>query len=203
MYRTQVGFDSYNQPVLVLPTADPDYLVRYYRGARDPQRTPFETRRRATPPALVPQPQVLVGGGGGGGDDGDPDLLPNWTAKVAPNNGRTYYVNQLTKQSRWIRPQASGSGAAAGGSRPPLTVWEFDDNGTWKPYDDAAQIQLEDAHRSTPPTVVTLSTGRWTYSVDVAKFVQTNVDTGTQRNVQRRNAGSTTHNPLAIANFTL
>ena len=87
--------------------------------------------------------------------------------------------------------QPVGGGAA-------LWVWEFDDNGTWKAYDDAAQGELESAYLSAARTVgglgssqsvvVKLKAGQWNYEVDVVQLVQTNVSHSahTQRQIRRR-----------------
>jgi hypothetical protein len=58
-YNTVTGHTCGSQVWIVYENgrAYPDYLVRYYRGKRDPRRTPWESKEAATkPPKLSPKP---------------------------------------------------------------------------------------------------------------------------------------------------
>ena len=124
--------------------AYPDYLVRFYRSTRDPARTPYASRadagplRKGTPPPLrqpapapAPAPQVQP-------------LSAGWGVNVDPNTGADFYVNTATGVSQWNKPVTTSNplhvGASAGSGK-----WEFDDGGTWRPYEQAAQQSLESA----------------------------------------------------------
>jgi hypothetical protein len=145
-YNTVTGNTAGSQVWIVYENgrAYPDYLVRFYRNARDPARTPFASRadagplRKGTPPPLrqpspapappAPQPQPLPAG---------------WDAHVDPNTGAEFYVNTATGASQWNKPVMTSNPLHAA---PAVSgVWEFDDGGTWRQYEQAAQRSLEDA----------------------------------------------------------
>jgi hypothetical protein len=68
--------------------------------------------------------------------------------------------------------------------RNPEWVWQFDDGPHgWKPYAAAEQRVLTRARRA-GKTQLTLTSGRWQYSVDLGAMTQTNTETGKTRRLR-------------------
>ena len=69
-------------------------------------------------------------------------------------------------------------------------VWEWEDeNGRWNPYNITASVLLEKELMDGGNTVQIEAYGR-NYTIDIAKKIQTNDDTGVQRDVQRQKSGT-------------
>ncbi|CAB9529862.1 polymerase 11 [Seminavis robusta] len=142
--------------------AYPEYLVRYYKGPRDKERTPHETLDEAlegvksrhsenTPveSAATTQPEEMEeeDGGDDGGDNDD--------------------------SSSVVSGQA---------------IWQFeDDKNQWINYLEAHQIQIEQAYQHDPDGITTIEHFPWTYIIDFTVNTQTNLDhpDKTSRKVRR------------------
>ena len=102
------------------------------------------------------------------------------------------WIDELTRELNTSERTVGGSVATnAGDVLGGAALWEFDDNGTSKAYDDAVQGELESAYLSAGSrhsVVVKLKAGQWNYEVDVVQLVQTNVSHSarTQRQIRRR-----------------
>ena len=71
-----------------------------------------------------------------------------------------------------------------GGGVTPKRVWQFDDGPHgWKPYAAAEQRVLTHARRA-GKTQLTLTSGRWHYSIDLGAMTQTNTETGKTRRLR-------------------
>jgi WWE domain len=67
------------------------------------------------------------------------------------------------------------------GNLHPNVMWEFEDDGDWKPFADNHQAELERvfqdrlASPSSGPTKIRISTSTWEYEIDVADMIQENI----------------------------
>ena len=163
-YNTVTGRTGGSQVWIVYENgrAYPDYLVRYYRGERDPDRTPFKSKKEAMKSKqdaygdLAPSDDLELGGGGG----------DSTTSSVSSDGSDG-------------QPAAGGAGAAV--------VWEYlDDGSVWRRYGDQHQASIEDAYRAfrtrgPPARPVHITTDMWTYEVDVESMEQVNVEHSNRR----------------------
>jgi ABC-type branched-subunit amino acid transport system substrate-binding protein len=142
--------------------AYPSYLVRYYKGVRDPRRTPYETFDEAakdfTATAADTSRDV--------DDDDDDDENYDLDAESG----------------------SPAAGAAAAADDDARVTWQFMDNGgMWSDYLDDHQELLEAAYQRGDAGGVVLDTGSWTYQVDLTGMSQVNRDHPghTRRQVRR------------------
>jgi ABC-type branched-subunit amino acid transport system substrate-binding protein len=175
-FNTVTGHTAGSQVWIVYENgrAYPDYLIRYYRGPRDKQRTPFGSHQEA-----------------------DLDLPPGWVQRQDPKSGRPYYVFTSvagTQTSHWDRPSDMAIRNPLADTA--LHEWQFDDQGGWKPYDDPAQVLLEQAWQDKNTFAVNVTTAAWTYCVDLNSMMQTNVAHASRK--QRRVRRLKLDNPTTI-----
>jgi WWE domain len=167
-YNTVTGTTG-GSPVYIVyenGRAYPSYLVRYYKGAPDRKRTPFETHDEAKD-AMSPS-STSPSSVGSLSDDDDDDRDP--ALDLPAGDGST------------------GGGGAVNGSASAQVraVWEFYDNHGWARYGDAHQADLEGAHRR-GDTTFAFDTGHWSYEVNFRTMDQVNLDhpSHTRRKVRR------------------
>jgi hypothetical protein len=155
-YNTVTGNTGGSQVWVVYENgrAYPDYLVRYYRGARDETRTPYGTKAEAMKKGVAADIEMGV--------------------KL---------------------PVAGSESSTSSNSYNSIVTWEYLDNKCWKPFSANHQSIIERHHQNFVKTKVTSSkvkidTDEWTYEVDVASFVQENIDHPghRQREIRRRQA---------------
>eukprot|EP01047_Picozoa_sp_COSAG01_P007421 COSAG01_NODE_282_length_19505_cov_101.588117_3_plen_553_part_00 len=83
--------------------------------------------------------------------------------------------------------KGGGTGTPAGDD----TVWRFDDAPRgYQAYGEAEQAALSAAH-SAGITALSLTSGHWTYSIDLSAMEQTNVQTGKKRAIRMPCGGAT------------
>jgi hypothetical protein len=135
--------------------AYPDYLVRYYRGARDPTRTPYTHKRQAmiaiqSSPSQKFKPEGLTEIED---DDLDVDTMETGLA---------------------------GSDTSASATN---VSWEYQDNSAWALYGDSQQAVLESSYQVflrnkslTTACKTRIQTDEWAYEVNFEDMVQTNLD---------------------------
>lgn len=159
--------------------AYPDYLVRYYRGKRDPKRTPFADRASAgVGKTGVDLFSTVSAKSASAGSDGSARSLRNLANAAAPA--------PATPLPRTLPPPLPPSQPKSAGQ------WEYDEgSGVFQPYDPQANQALEAAYLHPGPglqgSVVTMQLGSWTYEIDVRAMTQTNVEhqDRTQRKIRR------------------
>lgn len=113
---------------------------------------------------------------------------------VQTNTEHSDATQRLVQRRATLVPMTAGKLATATSSGA-IAVWEFmDDAKRWTPYCDSEQGILEDAYLSyandntSHKKIVDIHTAYWSYQVNVATMVQTNVEHAnhTQRRDQRR-----------------
>jgi WWE domain len=121
--------------------AYPDYLVRYYRGERDPLRTPYAFKHEA-PPTPARTESLSSYSESEGGSVASPVV-----------DAETIPARQM--------------------------IWEFSGDSGWREYCASDQNRIESAYQgflSNPSmNAVRIQTDLWTYEVDLAVMVQTNL----------------------------
>jgi hypothetical protein len=92
-------------------------------------------------------------------------------------------------------PVAGSESSTSSNSCNSIVTWEYLDNKGWKPFSANHQSIIERHHQNFVKKKVTSSkvkidTDEWTYEVDVASFVQENIDHPghRQREIRRRQA---------------
>jgi hypothetical protein len=135
--------------------AYPDYLVRYYRGARDPDRTPYADKRHAMMSIHRSPSQKTKPEGPTEIEDDDLDVVT-------------------------MEAGLTGSDTSASTTN---VSWEYQDNTGWMSYGDSQQAVLESFYkvflRNKRPTTackVHIQTDTWAYEVNLEDMVQTNLD---------------------------
>lgn len=159
-YNTVTGVTGGSPVYMVYENgrAYPEYLVRYYRGKRDPTRTPFETPLQAKNAPSLP--------------------LSVLTSSLSSSRTDGTLVDVELDQ-------ATGDDASGGGTA--VWEFFQDENSRWIPYNDNHQALLESAwHRKLAN--VQFTTDTWTYEVNMVAMVQTNIEHSgrRQREVRRR-----------------
>ena len=141
-YNTVTGNTGGSQVWVVYENgrAYPDYVVRYYRGARDEIRTPYATKAEAMKRVVAADIEMGL--------------------KL---------------------PVAASDSSTSSNSSSSMATWEYLDNKGWKPFSAAHQSIIERHHqnfvnRKVLSSKVKIDTDEWTYEVDVANFVQRNMD---------------------------
>jgi hypothetical protein len=186
--------NSTDSPVVGLNFMDcleyryPEYLIRFYRGQRDHQRTPFASRQQAQ--------QNAAGF----------HITRTWSSDVAvadvaidvDNTGRLPLDHSGNPMPR-PRPVSFRRHLAPAGPRPVLagippskSVWQWEnENGTWESYDAGVQLLIETKFKAgnSPQRMmggkVIISTDTFQYELDLSTEMQINLTTGTERRVRR------------------
>eukprot|EP01046_Picozoa_sp_COSAG06_P035842 COSAG06_NODE_3894_length_4796_cov_13.479881_1_plen_202_part_00 len=149
----------------------PEYLIRYYRGRRDPKRTPYKKRSEVPAPASAPKAS---------------DDITTWLEIVQPSAELPNSIDNVPPLVPGIFPHG---------------IWEFDSGDVntlntaahvpkWQAYEATSQAALETAHNSPSLSskLVTLTCGNWEYEIDVYHMVQINKNhpARTRRAIRRR-----------------
>jgi WWE domain len=116
--------------------------VRYYKGPRDPERTPYETLEEAV--------------------DGE-----KMRESIQASDGTPIESAATTTQ-----PEDDGNSVSS-----VLVIWQFeDDKHDWVNYQEAHQVQIEQAYLRDPNGFTTIDHFPWTYVIDFGINTQTNLD---------------------------
>ena len=137
--------------------AYPDYLVRYYRGKRDPLRTPFGCRVEAQ-------------------------------SQCNQEESQTGLSTTIADSSNDTEDDDNNDLELGAGAETVQAVWDYlEQPGHWKTYSDDHQRTIEKAYQNHASSVQ-IQTSAWTYEIDFATNLQTNVQhsSHTQRTVRRR-----------------
>jgi hypothetical protein len=132
--------------------AYPEYLVRYYKGPRDPERTPYESLEDAV--------------------NGEKISL-----KVAMKSEKLHESSEeldgnLIGSAATTQPEEDTNSVSSVHG-----IWQFeDDKNEWVDYQGAHQVQIEKAHRQDPNGFTTIEHFPWTYVIDFGINTQTNLD---------------------------
>jgi|EP01047_Picozoa_sp_COSAG01_P015537 hypothetical protein len=176
----------------MLAAADPDYLIRYYRGPRDPARTEFASEAEANP--VKPKPKAPPRAAPAAAAPPHPpaarvDHLPaGWHQSTDQATGRAYYIAP-DNTTTWVNPTAAGGGRPgarliAGGAGA-IHAWEYDDGGAWTAYNDDAQAALEAAFAAAQ-RIVQIKSALFEYEIDLNAMMQTNVSHAARKTRQVR-----------------
>ncbi|CAB9518513.1 polymerase 12 [Seminavis robusta] len=170
--------------------AYPSYLIRYYKGPRDPSRTPFESQEEAQKETLDVTSRTESSEG-----DSDENNQPGsdgWSLRGLWNSLRS-------SQNSTAGPDAALDGAprdenieGTGGDGQTGTLqattagteegqvkalWFYhDDVGQSVPYSGGLQAEIEAAYQRDPQGSLTIAYGTWAYLVDFGTRTQTNRD---------------------------
>lgn len=152
-YNTVTGHTGGSQVWIVYENgrAYPDYLVRYYRGKRDPKRTPFESKKKAM----------------------ENSNRSNKTPKMPDTESATLSDSDSAGDLEM--------GVVGGQKPKQVVWEFLDNAGIWTPYAPSQQVRLEDAHLQllinpkNKLAVVKMKSDEWAYEVDVQTMVQTNI----------------------------
>ena len=141
----------------------PDYLVRYYRGTRDPARTPYESRPHEDRATSAASP------------------TPKRTSRGSFVFRKSSQSSTFEKSESTLRPETVKK-----------FVWEYEDKG-WLPIASGSQAMIDSAYMSyksgvLPASTLMFKTETWTYEIDFDTMRQTNISHSShrQRNVRRR-----------------
>ena len=205
LYDTVMGIvdDEYNTKVYVVyenGRAYPEYLVRYYLGQRDPERTPFDSLQEALLHKKERKENLDT-------VDSTPTSTASINAEAEPEemkdieqkkknqhvddspkpNGHPYAQQQNIPhdyQPRQIpqvvqpnTPQvANASASPPGTSDDGFAVWEFLGDNGWISYDDLAQMEIEGAFKRDPRGKITIQGFPFRYELDLERRTQRNMD---------------------------
>lgn len=121
--------------------AYPEYLVRYYKGPRDPERTPYETLEDAVNGEKMRESSQEL-------------------------DGKHLGSAATTQPEDDMNSVSSVQG-----------IWQFeDDKNDWGNYQEAHQVQIEEAYQRDPNGFTTIEHFPWTYVIDFGINTQTNLD---------------------------
>mmetsp|Transcript_48702 Transcript_48702/g.72299 ORF Transcript_48702/g.72299 Transcript_48702/m.72299 type:complete len:894 (-) Transcript_48702:279-2960(-) len=161
-FNTVTGYTGGSQVWIVYENgrAYPDYLIRYYRGRRDPSRTPFMTKQEAMPDSknhpTKTKSKAIPDLETGLGHSGSHASLP---APVPPPNAVT-----------WEYYDAG---------------WKPYDDAAQVKIDVGYQLYL--TKKTANSGRVNIQSGSWTYEVDFTSMMQTNIShpNRTQRKIRQ------------------
>lgn len=144
--------------------AFPQYLIRYYKGTRDPSRTPFETQAEANAGDKTDQTHSTI----------STVTVASVTISSDANSSDGNAGNQRVAVSGVaLGPRRLGSDA----------LWMyFDDDGQphadepWSPCDADLSSKMEAAYQVNPSASVTVENEAWRYKMDLGSMTQTNLD---------------------------
>jgi hypothetical protein len=130
--------------------AYPDYLVRYYRGKRDPKRTPYESKRDAMKRSNSQKgvkPEAAV-------DDMDADTMETGLVGGSSTNLDEDFTWQYLDNAGWV-PYGSSHQSI---------------------LENAYQAFVDYNSMTSTVRTVQIQTDEWAYDVDFKQMVQTNMD---------------------------
>jgi hypothetical protein len=203
LYDTVMGIvdDEYNTKVYVVyenGRAYPEYLVRYYLGQRDPERTPFDSLQEAllhkkerkenldtvdsTPTSTASinaeaeteeMKDIEQKNKNQHEDDSPkPNGYPYSQQQNIPHNYQPQQIPQVVQPNTPQVASASPLGTRDDG----FAVWEFLGDNGWISYDDLAQMEIEGAFKRDPKAKITIQGFPFRYELDLDRRVQRNMD---------------------------
>ena len=164
--------------------AYPAYLIRYYKGRRDPSRTPYETQSEAMEDMKVSGTERTYSSDVSEVFAGDVEL-----GSAGSNSFRR--LAQLRQGQGHARTATHTAGGNGSSSAIPAdqenSLWMYeDDAGNTHPMAAEVQATIEAAYMANPrgSTSFTVEESPWIYDVDFLSMIQTNRDHPNHR--QRR-----------------
>jgi len=133
--------------------AYPSYLIRYYKGPRDPSRTEYESQNDALADSNMDATQNTLSGRSDMDDSNDDNNAGSVPAPLAAND-----IEQGTIDES-------------------LSLWMYeDDQGTQVPFSSELQSDMENVYQVNPRGSFTMESNLWNYKVDFSAMTQTNRD---------------------------
>lgn len=127
--------------------AYPSYLIRYYKGPRDPSRTQFETQADALADSNMDTTQSTLSSG-----------------------------SDMVDSNRSI-PVPAANDIEQGMLDGSVSLWMYEnDEGEQVPFSSEHQSEIENVYQADPRASFTMESDLWTYNVDLSAMTQTNRD---------------------------
>lgn len=173
LYDTVMGIvdDEYGTKVYVVyenGRAYPEYLVRYYIGSRDPERTPFESLEEA-----VMHKKAKAENRGAYETVESSTASINDEPKAEPD--QTDVVDDTLPSVHLERVQQDEVRNESEDDTNAFILWEFHGDEGWLPYDDLAQEAIEEAYGRDERAKLTMQAFPFEYQLDLGREVQTNL----------------------------
>ena len=173
--------------------AYPQYLVRYYKGARDPSLTKFASYKEATGQVEDAGTSATTNSHGSG--YGSSDSMGNITPEESETRSQfdlsapLHSADDITRESidalvlEDVEAGVPISTSPFALSADAIWMFQGDDGygGDWVPYGEDAQSELETAFMRDPGGRVTIDIDPWTYEIDFAASTQTNLQHPSRR----------------------
>lgn len=138
--------------------AYPSYLIRYYKGLRDPSRTPFETQADGLADANMDTTQSTLSSGI------DTSMDDSSGSSNGIRNARSTSAHPTNDIEQGT---LNGSGS----------LWMYEnDEGEQIPFSREHQSEIENVYQVDQRASFTMESNLWTYNVDLSTMTQTNRD---------------------------